>query len=115
MLNIQMLTNFYTRCVCASRTPGFLGMCVYVCVSPPLRLLITSGMMWCDIWSPYDWLNKFYSFYMVAVVVINDGRGLTQQNLTNLMIGQPPAFLAVGVRHTNFTLGNYSSNMVIHN
>ena len=45
---------------------------VYVYVSAP-RLLITSGM----IWTPYDWLNKFYSFYMAAVVVIDDGRGLT--------------------------------------
>ena len=50
-------------------------MCVYVCmcVCLPLRLLITSGV----IWNPYDWLNKFYSFYMAAVVVIDDGRGLT--------------------------------------
>ena len=24
-------------------------VCVCVCVCPPLRLLITSGMMWCDI------------------------------------------------------------------
>ena len=47
-------------------------MCLCVCVSS-LRLLITSGV----IWSPYDWLNKFYSFYMAAVVVIDDGHGLT--------------------------------------
>ena len=33
-----------------------------VCVSA-LRLLITSSV----IWTPYDWLNKFYSFYVVAV------------------------------------------------
>ena len=37
-----------------------------------LRLLITSGV----IWTPYDWLNKFYSFYMAAVVIIGSGRGL---------------------------------------
>ena len=36
------------------------------------RLLITIGVMW----SSYDWLNKFYSYYMVAVVVIGGGRGL---------------------------------------
>ena len=32
-------------------------MCVHlgVCVSAP-RLLITSGVMWCDI-APYDWVN----------------------------------------------------------
>ena len=44
-----------------------------MCVCPPPRLLITSGM----IWSPYDWLNNFYSFYVAAVVVIDDGYGLT--------------------------------------
>ena len=48
-------------------------VCVCMCVCLPLRLLITRGV----IWTPYDWLNKFYSFYMAAVVVINDGRGLT--------------------------------------
>ena len=43
-------------------------MCVCVCLrmSLPPRLLITSGM----IWTPYDWLNKFYSFYVAAVVGI---------------------------------------------
>ena len=38
-------------------TPGFLelllsanfSMCVCLCVCPPPRLLITSGVMWCDI------------------------------------------------------------------
>ena len=49
-------------CVCA---------CVCVCVSAP-RLLITCGM----IWTPYNWLNKFYSHYMEIVVVIVNGRGL---------------------------------------
>ena len=38
----------------------------HLCVCPPPRLLITSGM----IWSQYDWLNKFYSFYMAAIVGI---------------------------------------------
>ena len=41
------------------------------CVSDP-RLLITSGV----IWTPYDWLYKFYSFYMAAAVVIGSRRGL---------------------------------------
>ena len=45
---------------------------VYVCVCPPPRLLIISGV----IWTPYDWLNKFYSCYMATVVVIVNGRGL---------------------------------------
>ena len=44
-------------------------VCVCVCVCPPLRLLITSGMMWRDM-DPYDWLNKFYSRYMAIVVTI---------------------------------------------
>ena len=38
----------------------------YMCMSTP-RPLITSGV----IWALYDWLNKFYSFYMAAVVIIN--------------------------------------------
>ena len=51
------------------------SVCVFVCVCPPPRLLITSGVMWRDM-DPYDWLNKFYSCYMVTVVVIVNGRGL---------------------------------------
>ena len=51
-------------------------MCVYVCVCPPPRLLITSGVMWCDI-DPYDWLNKFCGFYIAAVVGIIIGRDIT--------------------------------------
>ena len=43
-------------------------MFVRVCV----RLLITSGA----IWTPYNWLNKGYSFYMAAVIVIDGGCGL---------------------------------------
>ena len=45
---------------------------VSMCVCPPLRLLITSGV----IWTPYDWLNKFYSCYIPTVVVIINGRSL---------------------------------------
>ena len=39
------------------RAPGFyvlcrhLYVCVFACVSPPPRLLITSGVMWCDMGS----------------------------------------------------------------
>ena len=44
-----------------------------MCVCPPPRLLITSGVMWCDIETPYDWLNKLYGFYMAAVVGIGSG------------------------------------------
>ena len=57
--------------------PGFLELllfvnaCIHVCVCPPPRLLITSGVM-CDI-DPYDWLKKFYGFYMAAVVGIGSG------------------------------------------
>ena len=28
---------------------GHLYVCMFVCVCAPLRLLITSGVMWCDI------------------------------------------------------------------
>ena len=37
-------------------------VCLHVCLPP--KLVITSGM----IWTPYDWSNKFYGFYMAAVV-----------------------------------------------
>ena len=50
-------------------------MCACVCVSPPPRLLITSGV----IWTPYDWLNKFYSIYMAAVVGIVSRCGLSTE------------------------------------
>ena len=39
------------------------------CVCLPPRLLITSSVMWRDI-DPFDWLNKFYGFYMAVVVGI---------------------------------------------
>ena len=44
-------------------------MCVYVCVCTcvhPSMLLTTSGM----IWPLFEWLNKFYSCYMAAVIGI---------------------------------------------
>ena len=53
-------------CVCAC-------MCVWGCMCvPTLRLLITSGV----IGTPYDWLNKLYSFYMAAVVSVIIGMAL---------------------------------------
>ena len=50
-------------------------MCVFACVYPFPRLLITSGLMWLDM-DPHDWLNKFYSCYMAIVVGIINGCGL---------------------------------------
>ena len=52
--------------------PVQTSVCICVCVCPPPRLLITSGM----IWTPYNWLNKFYSRYMAIIVVIINGHGL---------------------------------------
>ena len=59
-------------CVCA---------CVYVCVCDtvsvclPPRLVINSGVMWCDM--DLIWLvNKFYSFYMAAMISIVSRHGL---------------------------------------
>ena len=57
-------------CACASVC---VCVCVCVCVSLPPRVLITSGMMW----TLYDWLNKFYSFYMAVIVSIVNGHCLT--------------------------------------
>ena len=61
-----------------------MSVCVSVSVCPPLRLLMTSGV----IWTPHDWLDKFYSFYMAAVVVISSGHGLRELKcvmVTNLI------------------------------
>ena len=53
-------------------------MCVSVCLPP--RLLISSGM----IWTPYDWLNKFYSCNMAAVVDVISRGGLSiEESRTN--------------------------------
>ena len=45
-------------------------VCVYVSAQ---RILLTSGV----IWTSYDWLNKFYSFYIAAVVDIVNGCDLS--------------------------------------
>ena len=52
-----------------------MHVCVFERVCPPLRLLITSGMMWHDITS-YNWSNRIYSCYKANVVGIVDGQGL---------------------------------------
>ena len=49
-----------------------LCMCMCVSMCPPPRLLITSGV----IWPPYDCLNKVYSIYMAAVVIVGSRCGL---------------------------------------
>ena len=55
-------------CVC-------VFVCVCMCVCPPPRLLITSGVMWCDM-DPIRFLNKFYNCYMATIVVVVNGHGL---------------------------------------
>ena len=54
----------------------FLCRCLYVCVFVYVyllpKLLITSAV----IWTPYDWLSKFYSCYTAIVVGIINGYGL---------------------------------------
>ena len=62
------------------------------CVYPPPRLLITSDV----IWTSYDWLIKFYTCYIAAVVIIDDGRGLwvetcriNQSNKSKLSLYKP--------------------------
>ena len=63
LLKIVSVWTYVCVCVC---------VCVYSCVYLPPNLLITSGV----IWTPYDWLNKFYSCYMTTVVIITNGYGL---------------------------------------
>ena len=80
--------------------PGFLKISllqevrvcvgVYACVHVSIPKLLVSGGM---IWTPYDWLNKFYNFCMAAIVGIVSRRGLgieahriNQPNNTNLVM-----------------------------
>ena len=49
--------------------PGFFKIVFVwksICMCLPPMLLITSGVIWIQ----YDWLNKFFSFYMAVVVGI---------------------------------------------
>ena len=50
-----------------------VSACVHACVYLLSRLVITNGM----IWTQYDWLNEFFSFYMTATVNIISRCGLT--------------------------------------
>ena len=84
---IQSVTSYITD-IFKPGTPGFLelllstNVCMHVCVCmclrvcPPPRLLITSGMMWCDI-DRYDRFNKFYGLYMAALVGIVSGHNVS--------------------------------------
>ena len=65
-------------------------VCMFVC--PPMRLLITSGV----IRTPCHWLHKFYSFYMAAAVNIisrcglrNEARHRNQSNKNTLAMYKP--------------------------
>ena len=69
-------------------------MCVCVCVSvcSPPRLVITGGM----IWTPYDWLKKYYNFCVAAIVGIVSRHGLrieahrrNQPNKSKLVLYKP--------------------------
>ena len=54
--------------------PGFLKLlCQFASVCLPLRLVITSGV----IWTRYNLLNRFCSFYMATIVGIASGRGIS--------------------------------------
>ena len=59
-------TWFLKNCFCLGSC--FVCVCVCVCVhSQGYELLLAScGMIWIE----YDWLNKFYKFYMAPVVSI---------------------------------------------
>ena len=51
------------------------SVCVFVCVCPPQRLLITNGVMWHGI-DPIRLVKQVLQLYMATVVVIVNGRGL---------------------------------------
>ena len=55
-------------CLCVS-----VSLCVCVCLPP--RLLITSGVMWCDI-DPMQLVKQVLQLYMATLVIIVNGRVL---------------------------------------
>ena len=69
---------------------------MFVCVSTS-RVLVTSVLMWRDMdLHTYDWLTKFYSSLMAAVVNIVSGHGLSidvrhanQPNKSKLLFYKP--------------------------
>ena len=68
------MSVFVCECVCVSACVYVcVCVCEHVCVPPPLRLLITSS----TIWTPQDWLNNFYSFYLATVVNLISRWGLS--------------------------------------
>ena len=81
MFDFNDVFDMYSNQVCISRRPAHawffknfsvqMSVCVCMFVCPPLRLLITSGV----IWTPYDYLNTFY-ICMATAVIISSGRGL---------------------------------------
>ena len=78
-----------------------MSVCMY-----PSRLLITSGM----IWTPYDWLNKFYCFYVAVVANIISRCGLSidahyrnKPNKSKLVVYKT---LTVTIVHTYVTRQN---------
>ena len=67
------------------RTSVCVFVCVFVClcVRPPPRLLITSGVIWHDI-DPIRLVKQVLQLFMATVIVIVNGHGL-----------------GIGMRHTH--------------
>ena len=70
-------------CVCVSLSVSLcvcMCVCIHACVcgcvyAHPLGYYWL--VVWCGvIWAPYDWFNKFYNFYMTAIVSITSRCGL---------------------------------------
>ena len=94
--------------------PGFLRKInfvwdsgVSVCLLP--KLLITSEMLW----TPFDWLNKFYNFYMAAVIGINSSHGLTI-TIKVCHIKQPNKSKLAMLLHFKCLKQLYTSNKIEH-
>ena len=61
-------------CVCLSVCLSvYVSVCVCVCMCLCMCVRSTSDV----IWTPYDWVNKLYSFYVATVVSIINGRGFS--------------------------------------
>ena len=72
----RRVPGFLKLILCGSSVCMFVCVCVCVCVCPGLRLLITSGVICYDM-NLIRLVNKFYSCYMVTVVVIINWHGLS--------------------------------------
>ena len=96
---LELLLSMTSVCVCVCVCVcACVHACVRACVSTQGYYVLTSG----GIWTLYDWLKKFYSFCMAAVVVIIsrpnpsiDAHHRNQPSMSELMLYKVLIYLTV--------------------